>query len=249
MKKIICGVYWIKCEINNKKYIGQSVDIFNERWPKHLRLLQKNEHHNRYLQCAWNKYGEKKFVFEILEEIKEENLNKREATLIFEHKTFLDRNCGYNLTAGGDGSVGLRHTEETKKKQSKIMKEKYSNGNHPCWGRILSNETKIKISKSNKGKKNSDEQKRNHAIKMTGEGNSMFGKERTPEWKKTHSETMKGKYSGENNPKARLTWEKVNEIREKYSTGNHTYNQLAKEFMVSDSAIAFVVQQRTWKIN
>ena len=52
------GIYCIENTINNKKYIGQSVEIEN-RWSKHRSELNKNKHDNDYLQKSWNKYGEK----------------------------------------------------------------------------------------------------------------------------------------------------------------------------------------------
>jgi hypothetical protein len=52
------------------------------------------------------------------------------------------------MTLGGDGNFGLKHTEETKRKISKINK-----GNKYSEGRILSQDTKNKISKSLIGNK------------------------------------------------------------------------------------------------
>lgn len=59
---IISGVYRI--EINNKSYIGSTVNI-HQRWKQHKTNLNCNRHDNQYLQNAYNKYGNAKF--EILE--------------------------------------------------------------------------------------------------------------------------------------------------------------------------------------
>lgn len=60
------GVYMIKNVLNNHKYIG-STKNFKQRLKQHISDLHNNKHHSSYLQAAWNKYGEKHFVFQILE--------------------------------------------------------------------------------------------------------------------------------------------------------------------------------------
>lgn len=51
-------VYCIENIVNNKKYIGQSID-FDFRKKTHLKKLKTNTHGNSHLQSSWNKYGEK----------------------------------------------------------------------------------------------------------------------------------------------------------------------------------------------
>ena len=61
MRDIICGIYYIKNLINNKYYIGQSVNIY-ERWTRekyHLNFTDKAW--NIHLQRAWKKYGQDSF--------------------------------------------------------------------------------------------------------------------------------------------------------------------------------------------
>lgn len=50
----ISGIYKITNLVNNKVYIGQSVNI-RKRWNQHVLELNKNIHPNIYLQSAWNK--------------------------------------------------------------------------------------------------------------------------------------------------------------------------------------------------
>lgn len=62
-----CGVYAIKNSINNKIYIGSTCTSFLNRIYNHTLNLNRNTHCNKYLQRAWNKYGNDTFIFEILE--------------------------------------------------------------------------------------------------------------------------------------------------------------------------------------
>lgn len=97
----ICGIYCIENIINGKKYVGLSTSI-ETRFKQHVWQLKRNRHVNRYLQFAWNKYGESKFAFYILEECKKETLAKREEYYIQLFET-QNHSKGYNLTSGGDG--------------------------------------------------------------------------------------------------------------------------------------------------
>lgn len=67
MDRISC-IYCIKNILNNKVYIGSSVN-FNKRKNLHLHYLKNNKHHSNHLQKAWNKYGKENFVFEIIEKM------------------------------------------------------------------------------------------------------------------------------------------------------------------------------------
>lgn len=60
------GIYMITNLANNKKYIGQSVDVEN-RIRHHKSSLKHGRHENSHLQNAWNSYGADNFAFECLE--------------------------------------------------------------------------------------------------------------------------------------------------------------------------------------
>ena len=55
------GIYQIRNIINNKIYIGQSLNI-KTRFLQHKQALRKNRHPNQHLQNAWNKYGKSNAV-------------------------------------------------------------------------------------------------------------------------------------------------------------------------------------------
>ena len=131
------GIYCIRNKTNGKCYIGKSVDI-PKRWEKHKTSLRKGCHHNKYLQKAWDAYGEESFCFEVLEYADPNKLASLEIAYISRYKAF-GKN-GYNLTMGGDGGMlGAIKTQESKKKVSESLK-----------GRTLTNEHKRKIGNANK---------------------------------------------------------------------------------------------------
>lgn len=97
-------IYQILNVVNNKKYIGLSRRPFEERKQEHLKNLKGNRHCNRYLQNAWNKYGEENFEFSILENVSLGILLEKEEFYITKLQTN-NENYGYNLTSGGECSV------------------------------------------------------------------------------------------------------------------------------------------------
>ena len=95
------GIYKITNRINQKAYIGQSVNI-EKRWSRHKRSIQIQDYP---LYRAMRKYGLEQFSFEVLEETLVSELDKRECYWIDFYQTAL-REKGYNLTLGGGGSGG-----------------------------------------------------------------------------------------------------------------------------------------------
>lgn len=86
------GIYKITNLINNKIYIGQSVNI-ERRWQEHI-----YQNRNSAIHQAIKKYGIENFIFEIIEECSQSQLDERE---IFWIKYFNSYENGYNLTPGG----------------------------------------------------------------------------------------------------------------------------------------------------
>lgn len=116
------GVYAIRNTANEKIYVGSSKSI-QHRWEhNHLPMLKSNTHFNAHLQNAWNKYGEKSFVLEVLELCAEIELEDREGYWI-ENKKSWDRAYGYNFTR----LIGkhVRHPETQQKIVDTRRKAKY----------------------------------------------------------------------------------------------------------------------------
>ena len=135
------------------------------RFGKHISKALRNP------QCKFHrairKYGVENFTVEEVMWVEANNKKKLKKKLDFLEIHFIQkfdtRRNGYNETDGGEGSLGIQLSNETKRKIS----EKNSGVNHYCFGKHLNSETKKKISSKHKGKKLSEEHRRklseNHA--------------------------------------------------------------------------------------
>lgn len=116
--KTISGVYVITNIINDKKYVGQSWDIY-QRWTTHKTSLKGGYHGNVHLQNSWNKYGENNFTFEILKKCKtQKELDDVEIKYISQYDS-ANQNYGYNDELGG---CGAGKKSEAFKKHLSIVK-------------------------------------------------------------------------------------------------------------------------------
>lgn len=130
-------VYEIKNIINGKKYIGWTGD-FEKRIRDH-----KNNAYNKNAQCykfalsrAIRKYGWHNFSVSIISTVDSSNSAKNlEISLIRESNTHCRFGEGYNMTFGGDGTRGYKHTN------SQIEKNRNRN-----LGKKLTSSHKKKIS-------------------------------------------------------------------------------------------------------
>ena len=133
------GIYKITNLINGKVYIGQS-DRLNEREREHFYRLERNEHHNEYLQRAFNKYGKDKFIFECIEET--DDLDSRENHWINEYGG-INSGLNYNLK----DPLSKEWSNYTKVKKSKTI----FGENNPNYGRTWTQEQKDKLSEKRLG--------------------------------------------------------------------------------------------------
>ena len=120
---MITCIYSITNKINNKTYVGQTLN-FIRRKRQHLTLLRKGEHPINELQNDYIKYGENEFIFEPVIECKKEDLDYLEKIYIKELNAFKD-DGGYNKNTGGKSQYKV--SQETKEKLSKLAKERYKN--------------------------------------------------------------------------------------------------------------------------
>lgn len=138
------AIYKITNKVNGKFYIG-STNHLVRRWRHHRSLLRNKKHHNKHLQHSYDKHGIENFIFEVLEEVVEENLIAREQELLDTLQPFGDK--GYNISkVAGSPMAGLNHTEEVRQ----LLSHKLSGEKHPHYGKPVNEEWRRKISKSRK---------------------------------------------------------------------------------------------------
>ena len=194
-------VYKITNLINNKIYIGQSINPQN-RWNRHKSdaKLGKNKKH---FANSIRKYGVQNFIFEVIAQARFlEDIDKVEIDCIKQYKSS-DPKFGYNISLGGNGK------------------------------RIMSDQTKKKISKFRTGKKATEETKSRMSQSMigknSGDKNGMFG------------------VLSENASCAKLTFIKAFEIRKEYFIDGISSLKLAKKYSVSKKTILNIIHNKIYR--
>ena len=184
-------IYLTKNLITGKGYVGY-----------HFTNLLYDDYYigsGKYLHRAFKKHGRQNFINGILEFCNSENIKEREVFWIKELNTKSPN--GYNLTDGGDGLIGYKHTKETRKKIS--SKSGWNRGLKNCYspqtlqkmsnahkgiglGKVVSEDTKIKMSNVHKGKKFTEEHKQNISKFAKGKTwEERYGKKIADQMRKT----------------------------------------------------------------
>jgi group I intron endonuclease len=179
-------IYKIVNLVNDKFYVGSTINK-KVRFRQHRKLLRGNKHHCKHLQAAWNKYGEDKFDFRVVEEVPDRlSLQQVEDIYLMQHvgKPYC-YNSGYsaeapwrNAPAHVTPNFGKAMAQKQKDKISQTLKEFYAEDyfNHPRVGKQHSAEAKAKIS----------------AKKLANPCAPWQGKERSDDTKSKISRAQKG---------------------------------------------------------
>lgn len=218
-------IYKIENLVNGKVYIGQSVDA-EQREKQHFNNLKANNHSNPYLQNSFNKYGERYFIFNIINWANTKTeLDILEVYFINKYDS-LNRTKGYNLKEGGSygkhspesikrmidnhiGMLGKNHSIETRKRMSKTRK-----------GKKLSLEHCRSISEGKKGKKPSLEHLEKIREARIGTKNSIEHRKKIRESRLVKKGSWHG-YNGTSYCNKKVSpWRRVWDARIRYN--NHT---------------------------
>ena len=164
----IQGIYKIVNKINNKIYIGQSINI-EERFKQHKRSL--NKYFKYPLYNAFRKYGIENFEFVVLEWIKNRyDLNEREQYWLDYYQSY-NKDFGYNIALGAKGNVCAQETRDKisiankgKRKGCKLSEEHNRKNCDSHKGIKQSEDTINKIKLSNKKYWNIQENRNKHSI-------------------------------------------------------------------------------------
>lgn len=179
-------IYCICCLPTGKSYFGQTVKSVEKRYKQHLRTAQRGE--NTKLYRAIRKYGSKNFTIEEVISVEASSLQALKAKLDFLERHFIQkydtRRNGYNMTDGGEGTLGdghpmfgKHHSIESKIRIANKLK-----------GKKLSEETRMRISKSERGKFVSEETKRKISEVRKKQVPPMLGKRFSDEHRRKLSE-------------------------------------------------------------
>jgi len=143
-------IYILQNKINNKLYIGITQNLEN-RWYQHVYYSKHPEKtgHHHYIHNAINKYGSENFSMLELENFEKEQEALDAEQFWIQYFRSWDRNVGYNLTLGGEGTWGRKHKPEHKEKISKSLL-----GNKNAVGVIHTDEWKQEMSVRLTGAKN-----------------------------------------------------------------------------------------------
>ena len=185
------SIYMITNTVNGKAYIGKAMhDAKKNRIQKHF-----SGNGSQLVKQAVDKYGKDVFVIEILHDgIIPELLDSYEIEAIAKYNTVAPN--GYNLTTGGSGTSGRKHSLETRRKMSEAamgrkapnlgkkhsaetrrkMSEAAKGRKAPNLGIKHNAETRRKISKAHKGRKLSAEHRRKLSEARMGEKNHYYGR-------------------------------------------------------------------------
>ncbi len=149
-------IYQITNIINKHRYIGfTSKRNPYDRWSVHKAYAKRFYSRGKsHLYCAMRKYCIENFSFEILAWGDDEKVGLKIVEPLFLEMFSPE----YNMTKGGEGMLGYKHTEESKKK--------VSGENHYCFGTKLSEETRKAISLANTGKQYTEDRLAAHKKRM-----------------------------------------------------------------------------------
>ena len=183
-------IYKIVNLVNDKFYVGSTTNK-KVRFREHRKQLRGNRHHCKHLQASWNKYGEEKFDFCVIEEVPDgKSLSEAEDKYLKEH--FGKAHCynsGAAAVAPWRGIYGDKHFNfgkemagSQKQQISQSLKDFYAQDyhNHPRVGKTHTEETKAKIS----------------ASKKANPSPHWEGKERSEETRQKIGDTQRGKPKG-----------------------------------------------------
>lgn len=109
--KAQAAIYAIRHVASGTAYVGQTFNARRRRC-EHFSRLRNQDHKNAHLQAAFNKYGSDSFQFYVLEYCPIESLTAREAHWM----AVLAVDGLYNTNPAGGSPLGIKRSEETRKK-------------------------------------------------------------------------------------------------------------------------------------
>lgn len=143
------------------RYIGKTVQSLLARYRRHAAYAKSGS--DLYVHRWWRSLSEPPTII-VIEEVPRELSSDAEIRHIAEHKRNGARLT--NLTDGGDGMLGRKHSDEHKEHMRSLMK-----------GRVISQEARAKMSAAKKGKPRSEGAVAKQSKTLTGRKRPAFSQE------------------------------------------------------------------------
>lgn len=106
---------------NGKQYIGKTKATIYFRWRKHIEAAKAGS--KTAIACSIRKHGHLKFtIVELTQCVDEREAIACERGLIAQYGTYVTSGNGYNLTSGGEGTEGHRHSAEARARMSQFQR-------------------------------------------------------------------------------------------------------------------------------
>jgi group I intron endonuclease len=130
------GIYMLTNKLTNDIYIGQSIDI-SKRFRNYFNLSYINSKNSSFINKALIEYGYSNFSLTILE-------YSDKSDLIVREQYYFDKlNPQYNILKIAGSSLNFKHSEETKLKISRSLKNFYIKEKSTLISRVSKEDTKI----------------------------------------------------------------------------------------------------------
>lgn len=143
-------IYLVTNKINGKQYVGQTVQTLKKRWSSHGSDAKRRRGPHALVH-ALVKYGKENFSIRTLKVCSTRNeLNQFEKAYIVKLKTKAPN--GYNITDGGDGTLGVPQTTEQLQKFRKTIGNSRKGSGNSFFGKKHSTGTKKKMRMAKLGK-------------------------------------------------------------------------------------------------
>jgi Pseudomonas phage homing endonuclease len=157
-------VYLLTCLSSGKRYVGIAKSTAEKRFKRHCAEARQGS--RLLIHKAIRKYGRTAFSIRVLATADTwEHAKRLERQLIVEQDTFMP--VGYNMTLGGEGTVGYRHRDDARAAMSR---------GH--LGKVMSDESRQRMSEAKKGLLKSLDTRVNMALAQQARVAAMSQEER-----------------------------------------------------------------------
>ena len=143
-------IYLVTNEVNGKQYVGQTVQTLKKRWSSHGSDAKRRRGPHALVHAIL-KYGKENFSIRTVKVCStRKELNSLEKSYIVKLKTKAP--SGYNITDGGDGTLGVPQTLEQLKKFRKTIGNSRKGSGNSFFGKKHNKNSRLKMRKAKLGK-------------------------------------------------------------------------------------------------